>query len=86
MSEVTELEQQLTTLATDKKKMSLTLIPTYLIILSTLNGIDVSKSLKQFLVALSMSGTSITSLQIAIIMLCAQEHMQEYVLSGLWDG
>lgn len=85
-SEVTELEQQLTTLATDKKKMSLTLIPTYLIILSTLNGIDVSKSLKQFLVALSMSGTSITSLQIAIIMLCTQEHMQEYVLSGLWDG
>lgn len=66
--------------------MSLTLIPTYLIILSTLNGIDVSKSLKQFLVALSMSGTSIASLQIAIIMLCIQEHMQEYVLSGLWDG
>lgn len=86
VSEVTELEQQLTTLATDKKNMSLTLIPTYLIILSTLNGIDVSKSLKQFLVALSMSGTSITSLQIAIIMLCTQEHMQEYVLSGLWDG
>lgn len=76
----------MTTLATDKKKMSLTLIPTYLIILSTLNGIDVSKSLKQFLVALSMSGTSIASLQIAIIMLCIQEHMQEYVLSGLWDG
>lgn len=66
--------------------MSLTLIPTYLIILSTLNGIDVSKSVKQFLVALSMSGTSITSLQIGIIMLCTQEHMQEYVLSGLWDG
>lgn len=66
--------------------MSLTLIPTYLILLSTLNGSEVSKTLKQFLVALSMSGTSITSLQIAIIMLCAEEHMQEYVLSGLWDG
>lgn len=85
-SEVTELEQQLTTLSTDKKNMNLTLIPTYLIILSTLNGIDVSKSLKQFLVALSMSGTNITSLQIAIIMLCAQENMQEHILSGLWDG
>ncbi|XP_017887570.1 RAB11-binding protein RELCH homolog isoform X1 [Ceratina calcarata] len=85
-AEVTELEQQLTTLSSDKKSMSLTLIPAYLIILSTLNGTDVSKSLKQFLVALSMSGTSITSLQIAIIILCAQEHMQEYVLSGLWDG
>ncbi|XP_076243392.1 RAB11-binding protein RELCH homolog [Calliopsis andreniformis] len=85
-SEVTELEQQLTILSTDKKNMNLTLIPTYLILLSTLNGTDVSKSLKQFLVALSMSGTSIISLQIAVIMLCAEEHMQEYVLSGLWDG
>ncbi|XP_076546511.1 RAB11-binding protein RELCH homolog isoform X2 [Osmia lignaria lignaria] len=85
-SEVAELEQQLTTLSTDKKNMSLTLIPAYLIILSTLNGTKVSNSLKQFLVALSMSGTSITSLQIAIIILCSQEHMQEYVLSGLWDG
>lgn len=66
--------------------MNLTLIPTYLIVLSTLNGIDVSKSLKQFLIVLSMSGTNITSLQIAIIMLCAQENMQEHVLSGLWDG
>ncbi|XP_003702013.2 RAB11-binding protein RELCH homolog isoform X1 [Megachile rotundata] len=85
-SEVAELEQQLTTLSTDKKNMSLTLIPTYLIILSTLNGTEVSNSLRQFLVALSMSGTSITSLQIALIILCAQEHMQEFVLSGLWDG
>lgn len=66
--------------------MHLTLIPTYLILLSTLNGTEVSKSLKQFLVALSMSGTSIISLQIAVIMLCAEEQMQEYVLSGLWDG
>ncbi|CAK9833252.1 RAB11-binding protein RELCH, partial [Anthophora retusa] len=85
-AEVTELEQQLTTLSTDKKNMSLTLIPTYLIILSTLNDAEVSRSLKQFLVALSMSGTSITSLQIAIIMLCAEECMQECVLRGLWDG
>ncbi|XP_076170747.1 RAB11-binding protein RELCH homolog isoform X1 [Ptiloglossa arizonensis] len=85
-SDVAELEQQLTILSADKKNMSLTLIPTYLILLSTLNGSEVSKTLKQFLVALSMSGTSITSLQIAIIMLCAEEHMQEYVLSGLWDG
>ena len=86
VSEVAELEQQLTILSADKRHMSLTLIPTYLILLSTLNGTEVSKSLKQFLVALSMSGTSITSLQIAVIMLCAEEQMQEYVLSGLWDG
>lgn len=86
VSEVTELEQQLTILSTDKRSMHLTLIPTYLILLSTLNGTEVSKSLKQFLVALSMSGTSIISLQIAVIMLCAEEQMQEYVLSGLWDG
>ncbi|CAL7935188.1 unnamed protein product [Xylocopa violacea] len=85
-SEVTELEKQLTTLSTHKKSMNLTLIPAYLIILSTLNGTDVSKCLKEFLVALSMSGTSITSLQVAIVVLCAQEYMQEYVLSGLWDG
>lgn len=84
--EVAELEQQLTTLSMDRQSMTLTLIPAYLVILSTLNGMDVSKSLKQFLVVLSMSGSNITSLQIAVIMLCAQEHMQEYVLSGLWDG
>ncbi|XP_076750646.1 RAB11-binding protein RELCH homolog isoform X2 [Xylocopa sonorina] len=85
-SEVTELEKQLTTLSMHKKSMNLTLIPAYLIILSTLNGTDVSKCLKEFLVALSMSGTSITSLQVAIVVLCAQECTQEYVLSGLWDG
>lgn len=85
-SEVAELEQQLTTLSNDRKSISLTLIPTYLIILSTLNGAEVSKYLKQFLVVLSMSGTSITSLQVGVIMLCAQEQMQEHVLSGLWDG
>ncbi|KAG7187845.1 hypothetical protein KM043_016879 [Ampulex compressa] len=84
--EIAELESQLTTLSMDKKSMSLTIIPTYLIMLSTLNGTELSKSLKQFLVALSMSGTSIASLQIAVVMLCAQEDMQEHVLSGLWDG
>ncbi|XP_076658534.1 RAB11-binding protein RELCH homolog [Halictus rubicundus] len=85
-SDVSELEQQLTVLSTEKKNMNLTIMPTYLILLSTLNGTEVAKSLKEFLVALSMSGISITCLQIAVIMLCADEHMQEYVLSGLWDG
>lgn len=70
----------------DNKNLSLTLIPAYLIMLSTLNGVEVSKSIKQFLVVLSMSGISITSLQIAIIKLCAKEEMQEHVLTGLWDG
>lgn len=66
--------------------MCLTLIPMYLIMLSTLNGTEVSKSLKQFLVFLSMSGTKITCLRIAVIMLCNNEEMQEFVLGGLWDG
>ncbi|XP_015186893.1 PREDICTED: lisH domain and HEAT repeat-containing protein KIAA1468 homolog isoform X1 [Polistes dominula] len=86
LSEITELEKQLSTLSMDNKNLSLTLIPAYLIILSTLNGIEVSKSIKQFLVVLSMSGISITSLQIAIVKLCAKEEMQEHVLTGLWDG
>ncbi|KAF7407686.1 hypothetical protein HZH66_002223 [Vespula vulgaris] len=86
LPEITELEKQLSTLSMDNKNLSLTLIPAYLIMLSTLNGVEVSKSIKQFLVVLSMSGISITSLQIAIIKLCAKEEMQEHVLTGLWDG
>ncbi|EFN67746.1 LisH domain and HEAT repeat-containing protein KIAA1468 [Camponotus floridanus] len=84
--EVAELEKQLTTLSTDKKNMNLTLIPSYLIILSTLDLTEFANYFKQFLVVLSMSGTSISWLQIAASILYAQEQIQEYVLASLWDG
>ncbi|KAL6426044.1 hypothetical protein ACFW04_008967 [Cataglyphis niger] len=84
--EVTELEKQLTTLSTDKKNMSLTLIPSYLMILSTLDPTEFANYFKQFLVVLSMSGTSISWLQIAANILYTREQIQEYVLASLWDG
>ncbi|XP_011647982.1 lisH domain and HEAT repeat-containing protein KIAA1468 homolog isoform X1 [Pogonomyrmex barbatus] len=84
--EVSELEKQLTALSTDKKNMSLTLIPSYLVILSTLDSTELANNFKQFLVILSMSGTSISWLQIAASILCVRERMQEHVLASLWDG
>ncbi|XP_070166057.1 RAB11-binding protein RELCH homolog [Polyergus mexicanus] len=84
--EVTELEKLLTTLSTDKKNMNLTLIPSYLVILSTLDPTEFANYLKQFLVVLSMSGTSISWLQIAASILYTREQIQEYVLASLWDG
>jgi len=84
--EVSELEKQLTALSTDKKNMSLTLIPSYLVILSTINSMELANYFKQFLILLSMSGTSISWLQIAASILCAREQTQEYILASLWDG
>ncbi|XP_018359092.1 PREDICTED: lisH domain and HEAT repeat-containing protein KIAA1468 homolog isoform X1 [Trachymyrmex cornetzi] len=84
--EVSELEKQLTALSADKKNMSLPLIPSYLMILSTFDFTELANYFKQFLVVLSMSGTSISWLQIAANILCAHEQTQEYVLSSLWDG
>ncbi|XP_029664686.1 RAB11-binding protein RELCH homolog isoform X2 [Formica exsecta] len=84
--EVTELEKLLTTLSTDKKNMNLTLIPSYLVILSTFDPTEFANYFKQFLVVLSMSGTSISWLQIAASILYTREQIQEYVLASLWDG
>ena len=86
MLHVDELEKQLLELSSDKRNLSLSLIPAYLIVLSTLDCTELSISLKHFLVALSMSGTNIASLQLAVVRLCRQAEMQEYVLSGLWEG
>lgn len=66
--------------------MSLTLIPSYLMILSTLDPTEFANYFKQFLVVLSMSGTSISWLQIAASILYTREQMQEYILASLWDG
>lgn len=66
--------------------MSLPLIPSYLVILSTLDSTELANYFKQFLVVLSISGTSISWLQIAASILCAREQTQECVLSSLWDG
>ncbi|XP_032664544.1 RAB11-binding protein RELCH homolog [Odontomachus brunneus] len=84
--EVSELEKQLTALSVDKKNMNLTLIPSYLVILSTLDSTDLIDYFKQFLVILSLSGTSISWLHVAASILCAREEMQEHVLVSLWDG
>lgn len=81
-----ELEKQLTALSVDKKNMNLTLIPSYLVILSTLDSTDLIDYFKQFLVILSLSGTSISWLYVAASILCAREEMQEHVLVSLWDG
>ncbi|XP_071559704.1 RAB11-binding protein RELCH homolog [Temnothorax nylanderi] len=85
-TEVSELEKQLTALSADKKTMSLPLIPSYLVILSTLDSTELANYFKQFLVILSMSGTSISWLQIAASILCAREQTQECVLASLWEG
>ncbi|XP_014473409.1 PREDICTED: lisH domain and HEAT repeat-containing protein KIAA1468 homolog isoform X2 [Dinoponera quadriceps] len=84
--EVSELEKQLTALSADKKSMSLMLIPSYLVILSTLDSTELIDYFKQFLVILSISGTSISWLHVAASILCAREEMQEHVLVSLWDG
>ncbi|XP_024886133.1 lisH domain and HEAT repeat-containing protein KIAA1468 homolog [Temnothorax curvispinosus] len=85
-TEVSELEKQLTALSADKKTMNLPLIPSYLVILSTLDSTELANYFKQFLVILSMSGTSISWLQIAASILCAREQTQECVLASLWEG
>lgn len=84
--EVSKLEKQLTALSVDKKDMSLALIPSYLVILSTLDSMELATYFRQFLVVLSMSGTSISWLQIATSILCTREETQEHVLASLWDG
>lgn len=84
--ELLELEKQLTALSTDKKDMSLALIPSYLVILNTFDPTELSNHFKQFLVVLSISGTSIFWLQIASSILCIREETQEYMLASLWDG
>lgn len=84
--EVSELEKQLTALSIDKKNMTLMLIPSYLVILSTVDSTELVDYFKQFLVILSLSGTNISWLHIATSILCAQEEMQEHVLVSLWDG
>lgn len=66
--------------------MSLPLIPSYLVILSTFDSTELANYFKQFLVVLSMSGTSISWLQVAAGILCAREQTQEHVLTSLWDG
>lgn len=83
---MSNLEKQLTALSVDKKNMSLTLIPSYLVILSTLDSTELIDYFTQFLVILSMSGTSISWLHVAASILCAREEMQEHVLVSLWDG
>ncbi|XP_012223943.1 RAB11-binding protein RELCH homolog isoform X2 [Linepithema humile] len=83
--EVLELERQLTALSTDKKNMSLFLVPCYLVILSTLDSTEFANYFKQFLVVLSMNH-EISWLQLAISILCTYEHIQEHVLASLWDG
>lgn len=83
--EVLELEKQLTALSTDKKNMSLFLVPCYLVILSTLDFTEFANYFKQFLVVLSMN-QEISWLQLAINILCTREQMQEHVLTSLWDG
>ncbi|XP_012535245.1 RAB11-binding protein RELCH homolog isoform X2 [Monomorium pharaonis] len=85
-TEVSELEKQLTALSADKINISLALIPSYLVILSTLDSTELANYFKQFLVILSMSGTSIFWLQISMSILCVCEQTQEYVLASLWDG
>ena len=86
MLHVDELEKQLLELSSDKRNLSLSLIPAYLTVLSTLDCTELSTALKHFLVTLSISGTSIASLQLAVVRLSRQPEMQEYILSGLWDG
>lgn len=66
--------------------MNLPLIPSYLIILSTLESTELANYFKQFLVVLSMSGTSTSWLQIGASILCAREQTQECILASLWDG
>ncbi|XP_012276159.1 lisH domain and HEAT repeat-containing protein KIAA1468 homolog isoform X2 [Orussus abietinus] len=85
-SEVTELENQLTSLSQDRGVLNLTLVPAYLIVLSTYDLIELSKSLKQFIVGFSLSGVNVLNLQIAVARLCTQERLQEAVLEALWDG
>lgn len=73
-------------LSSEKRDLKLSLIPAYLTILSTLDGEELSNALNHFLVALSISGTNIVSLRLAVLRLCCQPHLQENVLTGLWGG
>lgn len=84
--ELSELEKQLTALSADKKDMSLALIPSYLVILNTLDSTELANYFKQFLVVLSISSTSIFWLQVATSILCIREETQEHMLASLWDG
>ncbi|XP_012259710.2 RAB11-binding protein RELCH homolog [Athalia rosae] len=84
--ELSELEEQLIKLSPDQGTLNLTLIPVYLTLLSTLDPIEVTKSLNQFIVAFAISGINSQILQMTVIRLCNQNHMQKHVLNALWEG
>ena len=69
-----------------QKFKNLTIIPAYLAILSTLEKDEFINSLKHFLIVLAMNGADISGLRIAVVKFCAQDGLQESVLTGLWEG
>lgn len=85
-AELSALEQQLIALSPDRGTLSLTLIPAYLTLLSTVDVDQVTRSLSQFVVALAISGVSTSTLKMSVIRLCGRAEMQEHVLTALWDG
>lgn len=84
--EVNELEKQLMALTSDQPSGGLALIPAYLTILSTLDLTELAKTLKQFVIVLSMSGASVACLRISVMRLCKESQVAEHLLGALWDG
>ncbi|KAH0560681.1 RAB11-binding protein RELCH homolog [Cotesia glomerata] len=82
--ELMACEQKL--MSSDRSPISMSFIPAYLIILSTLDLQEVTKILKHFIVTFSINGFEVDSLAIAVKLLCKQPDVVEEVVSALWDG
>ncbi|XP_011504966.1 PREDICTED: lisH domain and HEAT repeat-containing protein KIAA1468 homolog [Ceratosolen solmsi marchali] len=80
------LESELAENDSNRTLTNLMLIPAYLTILSTIDSNEFINVLKHYLIALSLRDEDLSGLQIAVVKYCAQDQLQEHVLSGLWDG
>lgn len=80
------MEIELSDKNNDRKLTNPVFIPIYLTILSTLDSTEFTNALKHFLISLSLNGEDLSGLQLAVVKYCGQDRLQEYVLSGLWDG
>ncbi|XP_015110035.1 RAB11-binding protein RELCH homolog [Diachasma alloeum] len=84
--EVRSLEEGLTSLSGEEPGLSLSVIPIYLTILSTLDPAELTKNIKNFVVVCSMTGVDVSGLIVGVKRLCKQSRVVESVLTALWDG
>ncbi|OXU27774.1 hypothetical protein TSAR_009523 [Trichomalopsis sarcophagae] len=80
------MNEELSALNDHNQTINLNLVPAHLSILSTLDSNEFTNALKHYLIEMALRGADLNGLRIAVVKYCAQDKLQEFVLSGLWDG